>query len=179
MVAKEQAKASAMRQRFEERKKRFLDAKQRTIGVDKETLQQQVEEKNFERIKQKEEGRNDGKMILLPSLLGSKVTEVNNVKLTRFFIFLAIQLEQLCNYLEERELAKQDVKRREVEDVQATLELQVRQPKNNAIAKGSPLDLDNCGPSSIQRFDGEDNGYNSRKKMQQQQVSNIVTLNKK
>ncbi len=60
VVEKEEAKASAMRQRFEERTIRFLDAKKRTIGVDKETLRQQVEEKNLERIKQKEEGRNDG-----------------------------------------------------------------------------------------------------------------------
>ncbi len=88
-------------------------------------------------------------------------------------------MEQLCNYLEEKELAKQEVKRRELEDVQATLQHQVKQPKNNAIAKGTPLDLDNCGPSSIQRFEGEDNGYNSRKKMQQQQVSVTVPLNTK
>lgn len=51
-----------MRQRFEERTKRFLDAKQRTIGVDKEYLQKQVEEKNIEMLKKKEEGKNDGEI---------------------------------------------------------------------------------------------------------------------
>ena len=62
VLAKEQAKALAMRQRFEERTKRFLDAKQRTIGVDKEYLQKQVEEKNIEMLKKKEEGKNDGEI---------------------------------------------------------------------------------------------------------------------
>jgi hypothetical protein len=86
------------------------------------------------------------------------------------FISLAIRLEQLCNYLEERELAKQEVKLKELEDVQATLQEQVKQPKNNAIFMADPLDLENCGPSSIQRFQGEDNDYDSRKRQQQQQV---------
>ena len=61
VLAKEEAKATAMRQRFEERTKRFLDAKQRTIGVDKEYLQQQVDEKRLEAEKQKENEKNEGK----------------------------------------------------------------------------------------------------------------------
>jgi hypothetical protein len=60
VVAKEEIKAAGMRQRFNERTKRFLDAKQRTIGVDKDYLHQQVHEKNLERIKQEEEGNFDG-----------------------------------------------------------------------------------------------------------------------
>ena len=36
-----------MRQRFQERTQRFLNAKQRTIGIDKEFLDQQVNEKNM------------------------------------------------------------------------------------------------------------------------------------
>lgn len=141
VLAKEQAKALAMRQRFEERTKRFLDAKQRTIGVDKEYLWKQVEEKNIELLKKNEEGKND-----------------------------AIHLEQLCKYLDEREMAQQEDKRKELEDVHATLNHQVHQPKNNAIDKGEPLDLENCGPSSIQRFQGEDRDCNSRKIKQQQQL---------
>lgn len=51
-----------MRQRFEERTKRFLDAKQRTIGVDKAYLHKQVEEKNIEISKQKEDSKKDGEI---------------------------------------------------------------------------------------------------------------------
>lgn len=65
VLAKEEAKAQAMRFRFEERTKRFLDAKQRTIGVDKAYLQKQVEEKNKEMLKMKEEGKADGKKIVV------------------------------------------------------------------------------------------------------------------
>ncbi len=67
-------------------------------------------------------------------------------------------------------MAKEEVRQRELKDVQATLAEQIKNPKNNAIEKADPLDLENCGPSSIQRFQGEDNEYDSRKKMQQQQV---------
>jgi len=56
VLLKEQSKALAIRQRFEDRTKRFLDAKQRTIGVDKEYLDKQVEEKRNElKMKQQEE----------------------------------------------------------------------------------------------------------------------------
>ena len=47
----------------------------------------------------------------------------------------------------------------------------MRQPKNNALADGK-VELDKCGASSIQIFDGEDEGYVGRKKMQQQQLKN-------
>jgi len=59
-LAKEEAKASAMRQRFQERTERFLNAKQRTIGIDKEFLDQQVQEKNRLVILEKEVGVQEG-----------------------------------------------------------------------------------------------------------------------
>jgi hypothetical protein len=56
-----------------------------------------------------------------------------------------------------------------LQDVIQTLEEQVRQPKNNALADGQ-VELEKCGPSSIQIFDGEDDRYTDRKKNQQQQL---------
>lgn len=52
-----------------------------------------------------------------------------------------------------------------------TLEQQNAQPKNSggALANGGPLSMDECGPSSIQQFDGEDNSFSDRKKKQQHQ----------
>ena len=38
------------------------------------------------------------------------------------------------------------------------------------MGKGDPLDLNNCGPSSIQCFDGEDHQHDGRKKSQQMQL---------
>jgi hypothetical protein len=46
-LEKQEVRAVAMRQRFQERTQRFLNAKQRTIGIDKEFLDQQVNEKNM------------------------------------------------------------------------------------------------------------------------------------
>ncbi len=60
MLAKEEKKALAMRQRFEERTRRFLDAKQRTIGVDKDYLHRQVEEKRIQVEREISDGKNEG-----------------------------------------------------------------------------------------------------------------------
>jgi hypothetical protein len=49
-----------MRQRFQERTERFLNAKQRTIGIDKEFLDQQVEERNRLMMLEKEDGIQEG-----------------------------------------------------------------------------------------------------------------------
>jgi hypothetical protein len=46
-----------MRQRFEERTKHFLNAKQRTIGINKEALDEQVDEKR--RTQQSEKMQNE------------------------------------------------------------------------------------------------------------------------
>lgn len=61
-MAKEEEKALAMRHRFEDRTKRFLDAKQRTIGVDKDYLQKQVEEKRMEVTRRKEAEKHEGEV---------------------------------------------------------------------------------------------------------------------
>ena len=82
MLAKEQAKALAMRQRFEERTRRFLDTKQRTIGVDKEYLQKQVEEKRLRVEKDKEDGKNEGELHeIYESFLSSYLQYETNILL--------------------------------------------------------------------------------------------------
>ncbi len=49
-----------MRQRFQERTVRFLNAKQRTIGIDKDFLDKQVEERNRSMMLEKETGVHEG-----------------------------------------------------------------------------------------------------------------------
>ena len=53
-----------MRERFEERTKRFLDSKKRTIGIDKAYLDKQVEEKNQQCIREKERLTDEGETIM-------------------------------------------------------------------------------------------------------------------
>lgn len=52
-----------MRERFENRTRRFLNAKHRTIGIDKEFLNKQVEEKNDEKCRIKEEEKQYGETL--------------------------------------------------------------------------------------------------------------------
>lgn len=72
--------------------------------------------------------------------------------------------------LDNHEAASQQMKRKSLEDVKRSLEEQMVQPKNNAIRMDGPIDLNACGPSSLQRMSGEDHNYNQRKKAQQEQV---------
>jgi len=58
----------------------------------------------------------------------------------------------------------------EAQDVKETLLQQMLQPKNNAVAKGTPLNIDECTAASLQKFVGEDLSYHDRKKMQQEQL---------
>ena len=55
-------------------------------------------------------------------------------------------------------------------EVNATLKEQVKNPKNNAIGVCEPLDFNACGVSSIQIFEGEDDGHVERKREQQNEV---------
>ena len=54
---------NALRERDEDRAKRFMDAKNRSIGVDKSYLDKQIEEKRLLEIAQREEKLVDGKYV--------------------------------------------------------------------------------------------------------------------
>mmetsp|Transcript_22303 Transcript_22303/g.46892 ORF Transcript_22303/g.46892 Transcript_22303/m.46892 type:complete len:354 (-) Transcript_22303:166-1227(-) len=131
----------ALRQREEDRAKRFMNPRRRSIGVDKDELDMQVEEKRLREIAAGQE----------------KLRDAEHVK----------ALVQGMNEHEER---MKEERMRSLQDLRKTLDEQVKQPKNNALAKDDPLDLEACGPASLQRFSGEDNLHNDRKKIQQDQV---------
>jgi hypothetical protein len=57
---KEEAKVLAMRQRCQERSIKFLDSKQRTIGIDRNALDEQVEEHKRHIEQEKEEELQQG-----------------------------------------------------------------------------------------------------------------------
>lgn len=61
-LAKDQSRALAMHQRFEERTAKFLYSKQRTIGVDKQSLDEQLEEKKHQMEDMKLEETKEGKL---------------------------------------------------------------------------------------------------------------------
>lgn len=68
-------------------------------------------------------------------------------------------IRQLVQCLDQNEAAAQEARQRSLLEVKQTLEKQLEQPKNNALDKDGPIDINKCGPSSLQRLDGEDNEY--------------------
>mmetsp|Transcript_3320 Transcript_3320/g.5094 ORF Transcript_3320/g.5094 Transcript_3320/m.5094 type:complete len:338 (-) Transcript_3320:54-1067(-) len=78
-------------------------------------------------------------------------------------------MQELSKRLDEYEAAANIKMSQKLQDLRRTLEEQVRQPKNNALAEGI-VDFDKVGQSSIQIFDGEDDAHTERKNIQQQQL---------
>lgn len=139
-LLKEDAKALAMRQRFNDRAVKFMDSKQRTIGVDKQYLDKQLEENRTKQEHEKQQGIKE-----------------------------AFYLEQMIRYHDEQVKMKETERKHNILEIYNTLEEQKLQPKNNALSNGGPLNVDECGPSSIQWFEGEDTDFHDRKKTQEKQ----------
>ena len=59
-LAREEARDRSMRNEREKRRVRFLNEKERTIGIDKDYLDQQVKEKNEQQLREKEEEAREG-----------------------------------------------------------------------------------------------------------------------
>mmetsp|Transcript_181 Transcript_181/g.436 ORF Transcript_181/g.436 Transcript_181/m.436 type:complete len:368 (+) Transcript_181:143-1246(+) len=136
----ERARLEALRRREQDRAKRFMNAKNRSIGIDKSYLDRQIEEKRQLELAQREE----------------KLAEAENLK-------------HLVQCLDNNEAEVQEARQRSLNEIKRSLDEQTKQPKNNALKDG-PLDLANCGPSSLQCFSGEDHAQGTRKKAQQDQV---------
>lgn len=77
-------------------------------------------------------------------------------------------------YLEKKEFKKMEIKSKKLEELRATLEIQIAQPKNNALSKNGNIDLDSCGPASVQVLEGEDKTYNLRQKSQQNELRDWI-----
>ncbi|KAL7532600.1 hypothetical protein ACHAXR_007889 [Thalassiosira sp. AJA248-18] len=137
---RERARLEALRQREQDRAKRYMNSKNR-IGIDKNYLDKQIEEKRQLELAQKEQ----------------KIAEAENLK-------------HLVQCLDDSEAAAQELKKRSLNEIKNSLYEQTTQPKNNALGMDGPLDLDHCGPSSLQCFSGEDHLYENRKKAQQEQT---------
>ena len=65
ILAQEKARLEALRLREQDRAKRFMNAKCRSIGVDKIGIDKQVEEKRLFEIAQKEEKLAEGESIVM------------------------------------------------------------------------------------------------------------------
>jgi hypothetical protein len=82
----------------------------------------------------------------------------------------AENLKKLVQCLDENMAFVQEERKRSLDEIRKSLIEQTNQPKNNALGMDGPLDLNRCGPSSLQCFSGEDHEYVKRKRAQQEQV---------
>jgi hypothetical protein len=140
-IQRDQRRVQALAERNEKRTARFLDARNRTIGIDKASLDKQVEEKFQQQILAKKQKQCE--------------VEANSL---------------LVLHLTNAARKAQEIQQRKTNEVNATLLQQLNVEKNNAIQRGEPVDVDCCGPSSMQLFTGEDEELALRKKNQQEQV---------
>jgi predicted RecB family nuclease len=60
LESQERKRLEALRQRDQDRARRFVDAKNRSIGIDKSYLDKQVEEKRLREVEEKEEKLKEG-----------------------------------------------------------------------------------------------------------------------
>ena len=153
LASREEQRLQARRQRDEQRRQRFLNAKTRTLGVDVAALDRQVAEKRA-----KKEAERAAEM--------SYAEEQRQIRRV---------LEM--NLLEERKQQQQDrLEVAQVVQVQRDPTLAREWDLNNpdALKNEQPPrvgDYDpRCGPSSVQQFSGEDLNKGDRIKMQQMQL---------
>lgn len=153
MLAEEAAKTASLAARAERsavRRDRFLDARQRTIGLDLDALDQQVREKEEKRRAEAEE----------------ELRERENEERIRRAI-----ARHEAEAAEDRRLRQEAVN-------QALREQVLSKPftasaKLNAAGGGSPVrdsDFSSCGVSSLQVFDGEDLMEGDRRLLQAAQM---------
>ena len=165
---KELAKVEAMRARARERTQRFMNSRLRTMGVDKNYLDQQVKEKQISKINKKLEEQQDGNCYAL----------FHYPEFASLFVFvyiIAVQIAQQIALLESEEQKNMEKKAKDLKELRNTLDNQSSQPKNNALANNGVVDLESCGAASVQVFEGEDKTFNSRKKFKQNQLREWIS----
>jgi len=145
------------RQMEAERRARIFDAKVRTIGIDKETLDRQVAEKNERKKAQAELDKLEDRQFMgLNRLMQIKETDKNRAR---------AEAERAAK---EYSLQHLNFEKRDVFDL--------NDPK--ALSKATPLrcgDEDpRFGPSSAQQFNGED--LHKQERIRQQKLQYVHTL---
>ncbi|CAI5795928.1 Uncharacterized protein PODLI_1B027085 [Podarcis lilfordi] len=154
---KEAAAIEARRNREKQRQSRIFNARYRTMGVDVEGLKTQVEER--------------------------KLREIAEKRRDEAFDADRVQCDKIAQMLEEEE------RQRKKQLHQAVLDFREREQQPSmrrewdihdpeAARKGHPArvsdDDPRCGPSSMQRFAGEDLNANARQKLLKEQNKRIL-----
>ena len=140
-LEKEEQRIAAFRVRSEARRDRFLNSRVRSIGVDLPALEKQVAEKQA--AAEADRNADAGQ----------------------------VEREQYINMLiERREMEEKELKKAEIDKLKGAWSEHKLLPKNEAPKRSDPVVLEECGISSIQRFNGEDMSVYDRSRLQQNQM---------
>ena len=142
----------------EERKARIFNAKQRTIGIDKDGLEQQIQEnqRSQEEVKKMDQAFAD-RLLVTEQRVQLMEREVQRAR-----------KENLMSIQDYRDQMQQKYMRKEW-DLNDPLSLRKDRPAR--MADDDPI----VGPASLQKFAGEDLDYGNRfRKQQQQQAMWVV-----
>lgn len=130
-----------MRARAQARTQRFLNARERTLGVDKAALDRQVEEKRLAKLAEKQANADQ-------------------------FAYD----QQVLRILESNEAESRAAKMAEMNALREDLLAQAQEPKNTCEKMGTPINPDDCSFAAGQRFAGEDQSKDVRIRQQQAQM---------
>lgn len=145
-LGKDQQRIESMRARNEARRERFLNARQRAIGIDTDSLDQQVAEK-------------------MASHAGAKDEEAEHAQRQQYISML----------VEQREAQENAIKKAEHNALKGVWDGQCTQPKNDCSKMADPVVADACGLAAGQKFDGEDRSKGSRVRLQAAQMKSWTT----
>lgn len=137
----EDARIASMRARNEQRRERFLDARNRAIGVDVAALEAQIQEKQDERASHSHDNEREIQ-----------------------------QLEYISMIVEQREAEERDLKKQEVDLLRDYWDGQKRQPKNECAKTAPAVKPEETGLAALQVFAGEDDDIGTRVALQAQQI---------
>eukprot|EP01086_Lenisia_limosa_P003647 TRINITY_DN1826_c0_g1_i3.p1 TRINITY_DN1826_c0_g1~~TRINITY_DN1826_c0_g1_i3.p1 ORF type:complete len:268 (+),score=72.80 TRINITY_DN1826_c0_g1_i3:36-839(+) len=141
---KEQLVLEKRQKENEERRQRFLNPRQRTMGLDIDTLEKQIaEKKDAEEQRKREERAYDESIVQMEQNL--------------------IQMEAQVQAERKSELNQLNDYRMNNQGMQTRREFDISLPGQNA-------DRERCGVSSLQTFEGEDSSYGDRKIAQKDQM---------
>lgn len=142
VMAREEARIKSKREANEQRRVRYLNAKVRLIGLDVQTLDQQVAEKQRMRQTEKDADRFERTQAMeIERILAQSMDEERRMK--------EFQITQVRNDWNRA------IDEKRVQD---------------AVPRGPDFDNANCGPASALKFFGEDNSRGDRLKQQKDQM---------
>lgn len=140
-TSKEEERVRATRMRNEARRERFLNARNRAIGVDVEALDAQVEEKRQNRLAHAGDGEKE-----------------------------VAQAEYISQLVAQREAEEKEVRQRELDLLREYWDVQKQHPKNECAKTAPPVNPEDTGLAALQTFAGEDADIGMRVALQAQQI---------